>query len=322
MPAGDDFDAATRTWTLRSHVAVSAALANAALTIDATPPDAPRDASIRAAVRGAARDQFSAVRLAAWRESFTASAKALVDSLPFDAPVDLMNAIAEPWALSLALEATGGTRDHAARINALARTVFLDAAMTSSAPDSRAPANAAREATVALAAALARGPGEHPIDVQSFVAISQTLPHLLVAVWHALLTHADQVDVWRSTTNKFSAIDELLRYAGPSRAIFRWDRGERLTLMLGEANRDPLVFDEPDRLDLTRRNAGQHVALGGGLHACIGAPIIRLAVETATNALFERANQRVVIDEVQWLDGFALRAPSALVVRISAERRP
>ncbi len=119
------------------------------------------------------------------------------------------------------------------------------------------------------------------------------------------------------------AVEELLRHAGPARAIFRRASagmsiggarvapGDRVILMLSAANHDPARFPEPDRLDV-RRDASGHVALGGGAHACPGAPLIRMAVAVATGALLGRTSAVEPAGEVEWIGGFSIRAPASL----------
>jgi len=62
---------------------------------------------------------------------------------------------------------------------------------------------------------------------------------------------------------------------------------QNLTLSLRSANRDPAVFDNPDKFDVTREKK-PHVAFGGGAHICIGAPLARLEAQVALPRLFER----------------------------------
>ena len=83
------------------------------------------------------------------------------------------------------------------------------------------------------------------------------------------------------------AIEELVRYESPlhqlaritTRPVELHDRiipeGERIALLFGSANRDERKFDDPDRLDVTRK-IKRHLAFGEGIHHCLGAPLARL----------------------------------------------
>jgi cytochrome P450 len=62
---------------------------------------------------------------------------------------------------------------------------------------------------------------------------------------------------------------------------------QSLTFFLRAANRDPEVFDDPDRFDVSRQHK-PHVSFGGGAHICIGAPLARLEAQVALVRLFER----------------------------------
>lgn len=63
--------------------------------------------------------------------------------------------------------------------------------------------------------------------------------------------------------------------------------GQSITVSLRAANRDPAVFDDPHRFDVSRKHR-PHVAFGGGAHICIGAPLARLETGVALVRLFER----------------------------------
>ncbi|HWA62011.1 MAG TPA: cytochrome P450 [Caulobacteraceae bacterium] len=96
-----------------------------------------------------------------------------------------------------------------------------------------------------------------------------------------------------------AAIEEVLRYEPPvditGRVASReLDVGgcpihatQSMFLSLRGANRDPSVFEEPHRFDITRKKS-PHVAFGGGAHICIGAPLARLEAQVALGKLFAR----------------------------------
>ncbi len=62
---------------------------------------------------------------------------------------------------------------------------------------------------------------------------------------------------------------------------------QSMMLSLRGANRDPAVFEDPHRFDITRKKI-PHVAFGGGAHICIGSPLARLEAQVALSRLFER----------------------------------
>jgi cytochrome P450 len=96
------------------------------------------------------------------------------------------------------------------------------------------------------------------------------------------------------------AFEETLRYASPVQTFFRTTtreveaggvrigEGEKVLLFLAAANRDPRQWPDPERFDITRRATG-HVALGYGIHACVGAAFARLEGEVLLQALARRA---------------------------------
>jgi cytochrome P450 len=96
-----------------------------------------------------------------------------------------------------------------------------------------------------------------------------------------------------------AVVEEALRYEPPVDATSRiasrdievagcpMKQRQAMMLFLRAANRDPEVFEEPDRFDVSRAKK-PHVAFGGGAHICIGAPLARLEAQVALARLFER----------------------------------
>ncbi|MEV6347161.1 cytochrome P450 [Actinoplanes sp. NPDC051851] len=124
------------------------------------------------------------------------------------------------------------------------------------------------------------------------------------SVW-ALLTHPDQLALLRSDPTLMpQAVQELLRWCGPvlvSRMRYvtddvdvgwaQFQAGDAVTAALSGANHDPRTFPEPQKLDITRQNAGRgeaHLSFGAGPHYCLGAALARQEAETALSRLLAR----------------------------------
>ena len=142
----------------------------------------------------------------------------------------------------------------------------------------------------------------------------------------ALLRHPGQLDWFRTHPEAAaSAVEELLRYDPPVQltarsaledvelAGHRIERGQVVLLLLGAANRDPGVFPDPDRLDLTRAPE-RHLAFGLGIHYCLGAPLARLEGQIALTKLFQR--EVSLAGEVSYRDNLILRGLATLPVTI------
>ncbi|HYI92359.1 MAG TPA: cytochrome P450 [Bryobacteraceae bacterium] len=210
-------------------------------------------------------------------------------------PVDLVSDVAKPWSLEIATIVTDIPLSEAKRLLPLATDIFNAAAE----PFDTQLQDNAKHATLNLAQKFS----SPAFQVQAFVALSQTLPCFLANAWHALLRRPDQIDKLHYPT----AIDELLRYAGPSRAILRYaqedvrigdveiPKGATVALVLAEANRDHEQFSEPDRLDLTRQPP-RHLAFGLGNHSCVGAWLVRAASIHATQAIISVLADATIVE--------------------------
>ncbi|WP_433507567.1 cytochrome P450 [Pseudonocardia halophobica] len=108
------------------------------------------------------------------------------------------------------------------------------------------------------------------------------------------------------------SVEELLRWDGPAKTIARLmatdvelggrtlRTGERVFLCPAAANRDPAVFPDPDRLDVSRK-PGRQLGFGIGLHYCLGAPLARLEASIAIPAALHRFPQlRLTGDPLSW----------------------
>lgn len=117
----------------------------------------------------------------------------------------------------------------------------------------------------------------------------------------ALLEHPEQLQRLREQPELIGpAVEELLRYTSPIQQCpprfacedmelhgQRIRRGDMVISLLASANRDEAAFPQPDTLDLGR-TPNRHVALGMGVHYCLGAPLARLEGRVALQTLVQR----------------------------------
>ncbi|TMR97780.1 cytochrome P450 [Nonomuraea basaltis] len=144
----------------------------------------------------------------------------------------------------------------------------------------------------------------------------------------ALLRHPEQLDLLSKDLSLLgSATEEMLRYEGPVQIAARIadrDRelrglelraGQAVILMLGAANRDPEVFPDPDRFDITR-SPNPHVAFSHGMHFCLGAALARAEMEIVLPRLFDRFPKlRLAEEHIEWQPTLDFRGPNRLLVR-------
>jgi cytochrome P450 len=89
--------------------------------------------------------------------------------------------------------------------------------------------------------------------------------------------------------------------------------GQRVFMMLNAANRDPLAYADPDRLDLGRDGV-PHLAFGFGGHICLGFPLARTEGAVAFPALLGRYSQLEPMAEPEWINSLVFRGMKALPV--------
>lgn len=113
--------------------------------------------------------------------------------------------------------------------------------------------------------------------------------------------HPDQLALARERPDLWpNVVEEVLRYDSPVQMTLRSayadvdvsghlvPQGEPVVTFLGGANRDPEVFDDPQRFDVTRTNANEHVSFSSGVHYCLGAGLARLEGAVALRTLYDR----------------------------------
>lgn len=128
------------------------------------------------------------------------------------------------------------------------------------------------------------------------------------------------------------AIEELLRYDGPSGAQVRVVKiaqdlrgkrlkpGDRVFLMLNAANRDPEVYEQPDRLFLARGGPA-HLTFGFGMHICLGFPLARMEGQVALPSVlrhWKRIELAMPEARIEWLNSMVFRGMKSLPLRVAA----
>jgi cytochrome P450 len=148
---------------------------------------------------------------------------------------------------------------------------------------------------------------------------------------YLLLTHPDQLTLLRNHPELLpGAVEELLRYtplsaysAFPFFATADVKFGERtvaagqqLLVSTNAANRDPRVFEDPERLDICRTGGG-HLSFGHGPHYCVGAALARMELRVALGMLLDRLpGLRLAVDagQLPWKPNLLFRGPIELPI--------
>jgi hypothetical protein len=142
--------------------------------------------------------------------------------------------------------------------------------------------------------------GEVFVRLFPTAAVDTTSSTITNAV-HNLATHPDQ---WRALCDDPSlarnAFQETIRFTQAIHPLYRTtnrestlaghriEGGKKMMLLLGSANRDPRVFENPDVFDISR-DASAQLGFGSGIHSCAGQSLARLEGEAVLGALARRA---------------------------------
>jgi cytochrome P450 len=162
------------------------------------------------------------------------------------------------------------------------------------------------------------------------VAGHETTVNLIGNGLLALLRNPDQLERLRTEDGiEKKAVEELLRYDSPVQFTGRIvmqdveisgtaiTAGQFVTCLLGSANRDPEVFEDPDTLDIGR-DPCPHLSFSAGIHYCLGAQLARLEGEIALSRIVRRFPKlALATDDLTWRPAPILRGLEALPVTLS-----
>jgi len=153
----------------------------------------------------------------------------------------------------------------------------------------------------------------------------ETTTNLIASGFLSLLRNPSSLEGFRLQPEiATSAVEELLRFESPVQHTARIApadmelggktirKGSRVVAVLAAANRDPLRFPQPDKLDLLRSD-NRHAAFGWGAHFCFGAPLARIEGQIAFNTLLGRLQNPVLLqDTLDWRENAGLRGLTSL----------
>lgn len=146
--------------------------------------------------------------------------------------------------------------------------------------------------------------------------------------------HPDQYELLRSDPDRYlpNAIEEVLRFSPPVIQFRRTAtrdaeiggrpiaKGDKVYLSYPAANRDPQVFADPDRFDITRANAAKHLSFGTGPHVCLGARLARIQLKLLLQQIVERIPDIRPVGEPRFLRSIWFNAIIEMPVRFTPEQ--
>jgi cytochrome P450 len=319
----------------------------------ADPPDHRR-------LRRPASRTFTGRRIAELRQRIQEITDDLIDTFPQSGEIDLIQDFAVSLPLQVICELFGVSVENRARFREWAAVLLLSSSATEGdvAERRRAASSAVTEYFAGLMARRRDEPGEDLVSellramagpdalseqevistlVMILIAGHETTLHLIGNGTVALLTHPDQLQLLKADPDLIpDAVEELLRYDGPiERATVRFaaedlelagvriPKGSFVHLSVAASARDPKIFPDPDRFDITRPD-NRHMGFGHGPHTCLGAPLARMEGQIAFATLLHRVPDielAVPPDELEWLvDTSIVRGLERLPVRTGTVR--
>jgi len=247
------------------------------------------------------------LRLAAVRERFKgpveAEVDALIDGFAADGRAELRRSLAGPLAARVVAQLLGlETADTGAMLGWYDAIVASVTGVAAGEPPSEAGAAAFEslrgtvEPALGAAAELSSTEVVSNAAVMMFGGIETTEGMIANLLYHVLTFVGGPVEseLWPN------AVEESLRLEPAAAVIDRYAtrdveldgaqirEGDFVEISLAGANRDPSFFPDPDRFDVRRENARQHVTFAHGPHVCVGMHLARLEAQTAAERLFAR----------------------------------
>lgn len=302
------------------------------------------------AVRGALQKILSPLVVRQWRERFSAEAEVLAERLVAQGAFDGMSDAAEHFVLSVFPPAVGIRipADHAQAIGDMNfNAIGPNNALTQAAVKRAQPFMQWYEDSMKREAMLPGGFGELIYQAEDAGALQPGFAANLTrsflrggmdttisGIGSALLALARDPAAWQLLRQDPSlarnAFEEAIRLEAPVQVMFRTTcegaelggiplkADTKIAAFIGAANRDPRKWPDAHKFDLQRTVAGQHLAFGHGVHACIGQMIARLEAECLLAALARRAGTLELAGAPEYRPINTLRILDRLPLRVKA----
>jgi cytochrome P450 len=167
------------------------------------------------------------------------------------------------------------------------------------------------------------------------IAGHETTRSTAVHFMNLMREYPEQYKLLRSDPARYleNAIEEVLRFTSTTTNFRRTatvdteiggkavKKGDKIYLSYAAANRDPAVFPDPHRFDITRENAKRHIAFGTGPHVCIGARIARLQLHALLLQVVKRMPDFELTAAPEWLPSIWFNAIVKFPIRYGATGR-
>jgi len=165
------------------------------------------------------------------------------------------------------------------------------------------------------------------------LAGTDTTRNQVAASVHILCEHPEQWKLLREHPElAMQAVEETMRHSpiacGTLRLVvenaefdgYIFPAGTTVLVNTAAANRDPAVYDDPGRFDITREGAPPIFTFGGGVHYCLGANLARREIAEALNVLARRMLNPRTAGPVPWKPMVSLSGPKSLPIEFETDR--
>lgn len=308
-----------------------------------------QDPPVHTGLRRPMHQVMTVQRLLAWKKDLAAAAEALVDEVLARGEVDAVPAMAEAFVLKTFTELLGveanweamlvigdwnlntlGPNNQVTKDSAARAALYKDWLESTAAAESQQSGGVGSAFYQAEAEGLiAPGMAYQIVRTLLRAGVDTTIAGMGVTLMN-LARYPDQYDLLRENPKLIGrAVEESLRLETPPTTMFRTTNegaaidgiplrsGIKVQFWLAAANRDPAVWPDPDRFDVTRPTSAS-LAFGAGPHTCFGNVVAKLEIEALVTALTSRVRRFELAAEPVFKLTNVTRTLQTMPVRLTA----